>query len=103
MRIGETRIAVQRGEEHVGAAIENTLRTVAVMIVDVEYRRPESAVGQPLRCDGDVVEIAVAAEHVGARMVTGRASERECRPLALRDGLSSAERRVRCRERRVPG
>ena len=72
------RIGVDRDEQDVAAGVEDVLGAVAVMIVDVEDRDPPPARGdRGLGGDRGVVEVAIAAEIVGAGMVAGRAAERE--------------------------
>ena len=60
------------------------------MVVDVEDRRPQPLIGQPLRGDGHIVEIAIAAEDVAAGVMAGRARQREGAALALMDRLCAA-------------
>src|SRR3546814_12958856 len=62
-------VAVHRGEEHVRPRVEDALRAVAVMHVDVEDRQPRPAPRHRLRRDGDVVQEAEAAGEVGAGVV----------------------------------
>src|SRR3546814_18054157 len=55
------RVAVDRGEEDIGAVIEYRLGAVAVVVVDIEDGdTPGTGVDEGLRGDGGVVEEAVA-------------------------------------------
>src|ERR1700733_1926251 len=94
---------MDRREEHVAAAIENILRAVAVMIVDVENRRTQARIDQPLCRNGDIVEIAIAAEHVRARVMSRRTGQGEGRALALSDRVRGRKRDIGARARGVPG
>ena len=76
-------MAVQRAEQQIAATIEDLLRAVAVVEIDVEDRDAcSAAVDERLGRDGGVVEEAVAAVEVVAGMVTGRTAEREGGALA---------------------
>ena len=70
VRIVVGRIGVQRDEEHVVAVVEELLGPVPVMEIDVEDRDARADVGPGLRRDGGVVEVAVARERVGGRVVS---------------------------------
>ena len=87
MRKRKRWVSVDGYEQHIVSRIEDRLRSVAVMVIEIEDGRPQTAVRKPLRGDGDVVEIAVAAEHVGARVMARRPRQRERPTLVLRDGL----------------
>ena len=68
------RIAVDRDREHVVAGVEDGLRAVAVVVVDIEHgHAPGAAIAQGLRGERGVVQEAIAAEELGAGMVAGRA------------------------------
>ena len=72
------RIAVNAREKDIRALVEDRLRAVAVVIVDVQDGHTiEAAVAQSLCRDRRVVQEAVAAEEVGARMMAGRARQGE--------------------------
>ncbi len=72
------RIGMDRGVEDIAARPENVLRAVAVMIVDIEDRDPIGpGIARRLGGDGGGVEVAIAAEIIGAGMMAGRAAERE--------------------------
>ena len=80
---------------HVGAVIEDLLRAVAMVVVDIEDGDALGAlVEEPLRGDGGVVDVAIAAHEAGAGMVAGRAAEREGRPLATLDQGGRGQRHV---------
>src|SRR3546814_8132727 len=80
------RVAVDRGEEDIGAVIEYRLGAVAVVVVDIEDGdTPGTGVDEGLRGDGGVVEEAVAAVEVGGRVMPRRAAERKGRAGALAD------------------
>ena len=66
---------MQRGEEHVGPIVEDALRAVAVMHVDVENRNARQRAAHVLRRDRDVVEIAEPAGHVGIGVVARRPAQ----------------------------
>src|SRR5580692_806405 len=75
-RIIIDRIGVDGNRQHVRAIVENLLRAVAVMGVDIEDRDARMTRAQPLRGDRGVVEIAKAGGAVGARMMARGAAER---------------------------
>ena len=65
-------MAVQGGEQHVAAPVEDRLGAVAAVVVDVEDGDPRRPlVAERLGGDGGVVEIAVAADGVGRGVVAG--------------------------------
>lgn len=65
-------MTVDRGEQHVAALIENRLRAIAVVIVDVEDRDPLVAlIEERLRGDGSVVEVAITAHQIAGSVVSG--------------------------------
>src|SRR3546814_9967231 len=87
-------MGVDRGEEDVGTIVEDRLGAVAVVVVDIEDGdAPGAAVDEGLRCDGGVVEEAVAAVEVGGGVVAGRAAEREGGALALAEEVGACQRR----------
>ena len=67
---------MERDIEHVRPLPEDGLAAVAVVDIDIEdgHRRGR-ALGQPVRGDGGVVQVAVAAEHIAGRMVAGWPAE----------------------------
>ena len=98
------RIAVDAGELHIRALVEDGLRAVAVVVVDVEHGDALHArVAQRLRGNGGVVEEAVAPEEIRAGMVARRAREGEGRALSLQHARGSGHRTVRARSRGPPG
>ena len=75
---GIARVAVQRDEDHVVAAVEDGLRAVAVVEIHVEDGHPPGpTVEEGLGGDGCVVEEAIAAVEVARRVMPGRSAERE--------------------------
>ena len=74
-------VAVDRDHQDVRAAIEDLLRAVAVMGVDIEDRDAPEAAAQTLRRDCRVVEVAEAACPITACVVAGG-------PASLRDNIS---------------
>src|SRR3546814_18597376 len=75
IRIGEARVAVNRYGEHVAAVVEDVLLPVAVVIVDVQDRRPPE-LGKVVRGHRGVAEIAEPAEYPTPGMVARRAGPR---------------------------
>jgi hypothetical protein len=78
--IGELdhRVGVHVDHQHVGALVEDRLRAVAVVVVDVEHRHPPRAPrAQRLRRHRGVVDVAVAAGEGAVRVVARRPAERE--------------------------
>ena len=88
-------IGVDRDEQHVAPRIEDVLRAVAMMIIDVEdgdaapARRDRGLGG-----DGSGVEVAIAADIIGAGMMAGRPAESEGAAVAGEHGLKRRERRL---------
>ncbi|CAM2153272.1 hypothetical protein PT2222_20123 [Paraburkholderia tropica] len=104
IRIVEQRVGMQRGKQHVVAIVEDRLRAVAVVIVDVENRHAPCALREPVRGgERRVVEVAVAAHHVAARVMAGRAAQRERGLCAVVHALRAREREIRRLLDRVPG
>ncbi len=98
------RVGMQVDDLHVGAAIEDFLRAVAVVIVDVQDRHALRAlVDEGLGGDGGVVDVAVAAHEAGAGMVARRAAEREGSTFARLDETGPRQRHVMRRLDRIPG
>ncbi len=88
------RIGVERDGEHRGVAVEDALRAVAVMHVDVEHRDPGVALAQGSGGDRAVVEVAVSPGPVAIGVMAGRAAERVGRVLAVEHELRGARRDV---------
>ena len=61
---------MHRAEEHIVALIQNALRAVAVMHVDIQNRRLGAAVHQHLCGNRGVVEIAEPAGQIGIDVMT---------------------------------
>ncbi len=79
-RVLGARVTMDRDGEDVGALVEQALRAVAVVVVHIEHRHARHAgIAQRLCGQRRVVEKAVAAEEVGARVVARWAGERERR------------------------
>src|SRR6187551_699646 len=69
-------VGMDRGEGDVGAAVEDVLRSVAVMVVDIEDRDLRAAAcNRCLRGDGGIVQVAIAAEIVGAGVMPRRSAQ----------------------------
>ncbi len=83
-------MGMDRDGEHIGAVIEDRLRAVAVVDVDVEDGGALSGSRQQRRGDGGVVEVAEARRHVGGGVVAGRAAQR----IGQRSPCSSKPRAV---------
>ena len=90
---------MQRDEAHVAAVVEDLLRAVAVVVVDVEDRDPRASVRPRRRRDRGVVEEAVARVRVGGRVMAGRAraarTRRASRPIGRPRPTRSSSRRLR--------
>jgi len=92
------------GKEHIGAVIEDRLRAVAMVVVDVEHRDPRQAtIPQRLGRQRGIVQKTVAAEKIGAGVVTGRAAQRECGTCAVRNRMCGIQRAEGPLARRHPG
>ena len=102
-RVFERGIGVERHEQHVVAVVEDLLRTVAVVIVDVDDRDARAAVDPCLSGDRGVVQVAVARERIRRGVMTGRtrARVRAAHPC-VGDGLPCRERDVDRRTGRRP-
>src|SRR5262249_61941798 len=73
IRILVLRMPVQRTEQHVAATVEDLLRAVAMVEIDVEdgdARGPP--VAKCLRCDGRIVEAPVSAIDIMAVTIAAR-------------------------------
>ena len=89
------RVHVQRSVPHVGPVIEDHLRAVAVVRVDVQHRhlgRP----GHPERLGGDggVVQVAGPAVAAAGRVVPGRPAQRVGQPGAGADQAGRGQRGI---------
>ena len=94
-RVGARRVAVERHVLHVVTVVEDLLRPVAVVVVDVEHRHLRAGgAGDPVRGDRRVVEEAVAAVHRRAGVVTRRPAQAVRRRGAVEHELRGRERGV---------
>ncbi len=83
--------------------VEDRLRPVAVVIVDVEHADPRRPLQpQPLGRHRRVVDEAVSPGEARARMVPGRTAEREGRPRAAMHQRRRGQRHVVARLDRLP-
>ena len=88
---------------HVAALVEDFLRAVAVMVVDIEDGDARRAlVAEPLGDDRGVVDVAVAAHEGRAGVMARRAAEREGGPFASLDESGGGQRDIIGRLDRVP-
>ena len=93
VRVGPHRVAVQRHERHVVALVEDLLRAVAVVVVDVEHGDPRARRGGDVGGgDRGVVEEAVPA----VQRRRGVVARRPAQPVG-----DAARRRARRRSRRA--
>ena len=98
------RVAVDRGEEHIVAAIENVLGAVAMVIVDVKNSHALHAlIHKSLSGDGGVIQVAVAAHQLPGSVMTRRAAQGKGAVCAVGDGLLGAQRHLCCTVSRLPG
>src|SRR6056297_2743776 len=74
-RIEPFGIGMDRDGQYVVAIVENALRAVAVMHVDIEDRRAQARHTQPFGCDGSVVEKAEPPGQIAEGMMPRRAAE----------------------------
>ena len=95
---------MRRGVEQAGIVLEDGLRAVAVMHVEIDHRDPREAVhlARPQRADRDIVEQAEPHRPAGLGMMAGRAHGAE-RVVGLArddgidrggDGAGGAQRRL---------
>jgi len=92
---------MQRHHQHVRRVIEDRLRAVAVVHVDIEDRRRPARGDDPLRGDRGVVEVAEAAGMSAGRMVARRPRQR-VGSVAIKCRISRIDRRIRRAGDRVP-
>ena len=103
-RVFGARVAMQAHEEHVRALVEEALRPVAVVVVHIQHRHaPTPLRAQRLRRHGGVVQEAVAAHEVGARMVARWTGGAEHGVLACAQQPGSAHRCIGTGLGRRPG
>ena len=91
-RVEAHRIGMDRDGEHVRPCVEDALRAVAVMQVDVEDRDARGGPAQMLGGDGRIVEEAEAAGDIGEGVMAGRTAERIGGRLARLHGLGGRDR-----------
>ena len=102
-RVFGVRVSVDAGEEHIGPVVEDGLRAVAVVVIDVEHGNAwYAAVPQCLRRQRRIVHETVAAKEVGARVVARRAAQGERRARAVSNSLRRVQRAERTLTRRLP-
>ncbi|MNL10451.1 hypothetical protein D3C87_1312500 [compost metagenome] len=98
------RVAMDRGEQHVAALVENRLGAVAVVVVDVEDRDLFVAlIEERLGGDGGVVEVAITAHQIAGGVVSRWTAQGESRTGAALDFRLGGERNLRRAVRRLPG
>ena len=86
---------MQIDHQHVLPRVEDFLRAVAVVIVDVEDGDAgRTLIAQPLRGDRGVVDVAITAHETGAGVMAGRAAQREGSRLAVLDQRGSGQRHI---------
>ena len=89
------RVGVHRAVQHVGAVIEDGLRAVAVVRVEIDDGDALKLAPQHLRRDCRVVEVAEARAAVGVGVVPGRAAQRERGARASQHLLGPGDCRLR--------
>ena len=95
---------MQGGEQHIRAVIENILRPVAMVKVDIEDRDARGAmVAQVLCRNGRIVQEAVAAIQVTRSVVPRRAAQRKHAARTAAQFLRRAQRDVCRNVGRLPG
>ena len=103
VRVGPHRVAVQRGEEHVLALVEDLLRAIAMVVIDVEHGDTAARRGGVLGGDGGVVEEAVAAVQRRRGVVAWRPAQPVRHDVAIQHGVGRRQRAVDRRPCRVVG
>jgi len=91
--VGETGVAVYRYRQNVGPLVEDLLRPVSVVIVDIEDRQP-SVGAEKVRRHGGGIEVAEAPEGAPLRVVSRRAYQGIGETVALQDRLGRRQRAV---------
>ena len=94
---------MDRHREDVRPFVEDALRAVAVVDVDVEDRDALMLQPQMRRRDRAVVEETEAAGHVAIGVMAGRTAQRIGRVLAVHDQLRGRRRDIRGGAGRGPG
>src|SRR6185437_10557649 len=90
------RVAVDRGDEDIGAVVEEMLRAVAVVDVEIEDGDLVED-GESIGGEGGVVEVAVAAAAAALGVVTGRPGQDVERAFSSLCQEFGAVQRGRCR------
>ncbi len=97
-------MAVDRGEQHVAALVENRLGAVAVVIVDVEDRDfLVAGIEEGLSGNGGVVEVAITAHQVAGGVVSRWPAQGERTVCATLDFRLGSQRHLRCTVGGLPG
>lgn len=94
------------GEEHIGVAVEDRLRTIPMMIVDIEYGDlAGSAFAQNFGRDGRIVQKAIAAIGIRHRVMAGGRQSANAwdRPPETRDAAVWAVAALAEAAAQVPG
>jgi len=102
-RIEPRRVRMRRHGQHLRIVVEDALRAIAVVHVDVEDCRTAAGAQQRLGCDGGVVEETETARHVGEGVMPRRTAERVDHLLARQHRLGAAHRTLRRKIGRGPG
>jgi hypothetical protein len=92
-----------RDGEDVAARMEDGLRAVAVVRIDVEHRHAVVATEQALGCHGAVVDVAETARAVAMRVVAGRPAQRVGHAVARQHGVGGRHGGMRGAQDRSPG
>ena len=93
---------MDRHGQHVGALVEDALRAVAVMQVDVDDRHARGEAAKVLGGDRRIVEEAEAAGDIAEGMMARRAAERIGGAFACQHRVGGRHRRSRRSSRRCP-
>ena len=93
---------MRRDGQHVVAGIEDVLRAVAVVRVDVQHRDAREGGAQALRGDGAVVDVAEAVRPIAVGVMSGRPAQRIGRVARRDHGVGRGDRRVRRADDRRP-
>jgi hypothetical protein len=94
---------MDRNRQNITAMIEDALRAVAVMHIDIKDRRTPPGAQQGLRGNRGIVEKAETAGKIAERMVTGRAAQGIGSRFACQYGIHRSQRRLRRPVSRLPG
>ena len=82
-RVKTQRVGVYRDREYIRAIIENVLRPVSMMNVDVQYCDPRMPGPQYFRADSRIVEVAETTRDLGGRVMPGGSAQRVAGILAV--------------------